>query len=188
MGNEEIWRDIPGYEGYYQASSQGRIKSIARVVIVAPSKQAPHGYRRPVRERLLKQSLDRDKRPVVTLWRAHEQLRAHVHSLVALAFLGATPDGMYVCHENGDSGDNRYLNLYHGTPTQNARDKRRHGTHLEGEDIPFAKLSEEDVRAIIANPHGLSQEALATCFGVAQSQISRIINRKEWRHLHREAA
>jgi hypothetical protein len=55
-----------------------------------------------------------------------------VHRLVAAAFLGPRPDGMMICHWNGDPADNRVENLRYATRVDNALDSLRHGTHFPG--------------------------------------------------------
>ena len=52
-----------------------------------------------------------------------------VHSLVAEAFIGARPEGMEICHSDGDPTNNHLDNLRYGTPSDNTLDKVRHGTH-----------------------------------------------------------
>lgn len=56
-----------------------------------------------------------------------------VHQLVALAFIGPRPDGMDVCHNNGDGQDNRPGNLRYDTRTSNNRDTVAHGTHWQAQ-------------------------------------------------------
>jgi len=70
-----------------------------------------------------------------------------------------------------------------GTPVENASDKRMHGTHREGETIPWAKLTERDVRYIRAARGSCSQATLADRFGVGQTQIGRIQRRERWKHV-----
>lgn len=53
----------------------------------------------------------------------------YVHQLVLLAFVGPCPDGMEVCHNNGNSHDNRLINLRYDTRSANTLDKVTHGTH-----------------------------------------------------------
>ena len=128
-----IWKTIPGYEGYYEASTLGEIKSVARVVYRKPSIKLPNGGTFPVRERILKPSFSKAGYPLVCLWKEHVKRQSGVHILVAEAFHGPRPTGMYACHRNGIPRDCREDNIYWGTPTQNAADKLIHGTHIQGE-------------------------------------------------------
>ena len=53
----------------------------------------------------------------------------YVHSLVAESFIGPRPEGMEVCHNDGDPTNNHLDNLRYGTSSGNELDKVRHGTH-----------------------------------------------------------
>src|SRR5699024_9822191 len=55
----------------------------------------------------------------------------YVHSLVAESFIGARPEGMEVCHSDGNKTNNHVANLRFGTSSDNELDKVRHGTHHE---------------------------------------------------------
>ena len=105
---DEVWKDIPGYEGRYQASNLGRIRSVDHIVI------------REVKGRVLRPRLRKKGYPVVTLSGAGPK---DVHRLVALAFHGQGGPGEQVRHLNGDKTDIRAENLAWGTQSDNERDK-----------------------------------------------------------------
>lgn len=69
------------------------------------------------------------------------------------------------------------------TPAENSADKRTHGTHLEGEKLPQAKLSEIDVIAIRDLSTTCTQTSIARAFGVHLSAINKIVHRKAWKHI-----
>lgn len=128
---DEEWRDIPGYEGYYQASSLGRVRSVARVI----RQNAPGGggeLERRMPGTVLKPcpAATPDKRPLVSLSRGGDVKKRPVHILVALAFVGLKPAAnSYCCHIDGDVHNNTPGNLYWGDAATNSRDAIRHGTH-----------------------------------------------------------
>jgi hypothetical protein len=124
----ERWLPIPCFEGSYDVSDLGRVRSVARVVQRRTSPQ-----RWP--ERILSSPLDGDGRPCVGLRLNGKLYSRRVHSLVLLAFVGPRPPGMECCHRNGDRTDNRLLNLRWGTASSNSFDKVRHGTHLNTRKI-----------------------------------------------------
>ena len=107
----EIWKPIPGYEGKYEVSDQGRIRSFRR---------NPKGY-------LLKPGRMPEGHLSVSLGRKNSQC---VHKLVLLAFVGLAPDGHECCHNNGNPADNRLENLRWGTRSENIKDAVKHGTWL----------------------------------------------------------
>lgn len=111
----ENWKPIPGYEGYYEVSDLGRVKSLARVV---PHPTVPAGEI-PLRERILKQSPIRY--PAVNLSRDGRQKNVKVHRLVAEVFV-PNPEGYEVVdHLNGDTHDNRAANLDWCTREENIK-------------------------------------------------------------------
>lgn len=110
-----------------------------------------------------------------------------VHRLVLECFVGPCPDGMQTRHLNGNPADNRRGNLKWDTPTNNVRDRVKHGTHFtpwKGELNHKGKLTEQKVREI-RNKHadGQSQYSLARDYAVNSSTIHGIIHRKYWKHV-----
>lgn len=172
---KELWASIPGYEGYYEVSDKGRIRSVAREVSVAPSIKAPSGYIRSVKSRHLVQILTTDGYWSASLWKEHDLRVVRAHILVLEAFVGGRPDGCYACHKNDVKTDNRLENLYWGTPQENQRDKERNGNQPYGEACYQAILSDDDVRSIRGLSKEISQSVIAERFGVQQPHVSRII-------------
>lgn len=117
--NEVEWRDIPGYEGSYQASSDGRIRSLTRQSIRADgiirTVQGKELKRYPVGEYLCVNLSVDGKRTQIT-----------VHKLVLLAFKGELPAGQERLHGIGGSFDNSIENLRYGTRGENVADKAKH--------------------------------------------------------------
>lgn len=112
----ENWRPIPGYEGRYDVSHQGRVRSWHRYrgePGPRPVKAVPggNGY--------LKVRLTADGRGKT--W--------NVHQLVAAAFLGPRPNGYETRHRDGNHMHNHLSNLRYGTRSENAQDSIRHGTN-----------------------------------------------------------
>ena len=104
---QEVWKDIPGYEGLYQASSMGRIRSVEGKV----THSTMHGVRH-WHSRILKQKQTKDKCFRVTLWKDKTPKGWLVHRLVAMAFLGLPPEEKYtVNHKDGNRENNCVDNL-----------------------------------------------------------------------------
>ena len=170
MAAKEVWRSIPGYEGY-EASDRGRIRSVDREVWCGTH------YRR-WKGRILKPGPGSWGHKIVVVGERRTKL---VHQLVMLAFVGPCPEGKQVCHNNGFPTDNRLSNLRYDTPKGNGEDASKHGAVPRGEQHTYAKLTERDVRAIRASTEGGS--VLAARYGVDYRHIWAIRTRKAWRWL-----
>lgn len=126
----ELWAPIPGYEGSYEASDAGRIRSLDRVLM----NPVPSGAvrRQTVRGRILQYRCGSGGYPYVNLSvaeRGMKQKSWHVHRLVLWAFVGPRLPGMVSRHLNGNPTDNRLANLAYGTQSENMKDVVRHGRH-----------------------------------------------------------
>lgn len=122
---QETWKPVVGYEGYYEVSDLGRVRSLDRTIYYRDGRVQRH------KGKLLKGSMNNlpQRHLSVNLTRRARQTTKYVHSLVMEAFIGPRPEGMEVCHNNGVAEDNRLKNLRYGTKSENAYDKVRHGTH-----------------------------------------------------------
>lgn len=162
----EIWKDIPGFEGRYQASSQGRIRSLDRIVIYVGKKQST--YTRKMTGRILKPGRF-CKAGHLSVVLGHGENGSPVHQLVAKTFLGPCPDGMEVLHNNGDPTDNRIDNLRYGTRTDNILDVLRQGGR-------WRKLTIDDVEAIrFGDFCGITSKELSRMFDVSYCTIRKIL-------------
>lgn len=113
---EEIWKDVAGYEGLYQVSNMGRVKSLART----RNMNLPWGGIAPVNERIRKfgKSLGYQN---ITLSKNGVNERIRVHKLVAMTFIPNPRGCTQINHKNGDKHDNRVENLEWVTPSENQR-------------------------------------------------------------------
>ncbi len=127
----EEWRDIAGYEGFYQVSDLGRVRSLDRIIErrTGPCKQSG---------RILKPGTKgQEKYLAVNLCQYGEMKFWCVHILVLEAFVGPRPEGMQCCHGPAGSSINCVSNLSWGTRSKNqGEDKRRDGTSNTGTRKP----------------------------------------------------
>lgn len=120
----EQWRPVVGWEGLYEVSDRGRVRSLPRIVYAGPvvgQRQAVGGIR----------TLVQSKRGhlVVALCRDGNDHRRYVHHLVLEAFVGLRPPGTECCHRNDIKTDNRLENLRWDTSSANMQDRVRNGIH-----------------------------------------------------------
>lgn len=107
-GREE-WRPIPGYEGRYEVSDEGRVYSLLTNKFLKPIESG--GYH------------------MVALYNGGQRL-VRINRLVLMVFIGDAPSGMISCHNDGDSTNNRLSNLRWDTYSSNLHDAVRHGNHV----------------------------------------------------------
>lgn len=119
---DECWRPIPGYEGSYEVSDQGRVRSLDRYRTAGGSPYLTKGQ-------ILAATLSGHYYSVKLRAPGQKGQTRRVHILVALAFLGPRPEGMDTCHNNGDKSDNRLSNLRYDSHAANAADMVAHGRH-----------------------------------------------------------
>lgn len=127
----ESWKAVPGYEGYYEVSDLGNVRSVDRVV---PCSR--HGTRTLKGKRKNARPLGhRDKKNrylAVTLVKYSAPVTKLVHVLVLEAFIGPRPGEAYqACHRDGNEKNNALDNLRWGTISENNLDRVKHGTHHE---------------------------------------------------------
>lgn len=168
---EEVWKDIPGFEGCYQASTHGRIRSVARTVY---RKDSHNGYALwSYSGRVLRTTPKESGHLNVSLGARNTK---KVHRLVLETFVGPCPQGMECLHTDGNPENNRLDNLRWGTRLDNRADIRTHA-QLYRRRQGATSLSEETIRAIkrdLAEPNGQSQKKLAAKYGVHYNTINNI--------------
>lgn len=107
----EVWKDVVGYEGLYQVSNMGRVRSLDRVII-----EKRTGFKRKLKGKLLKPAIRDNGYAVVNLGRGHHR---RVHHIVMDAFVGVRQEGYEVDHINRNRADNRLENLQYLTIGEN---------------------------------------------------------------------
>lgn len=156
----EIWRDVTGFEGLYEVSDKGRVRSKLTGKIKA-------------------QTLNKkDGRLFMLLWKNNKPKNRKPHTLVMEAFVGKRPRKMECCHYDGNPQNNNLSNLRWDTCKNNHADKVRHGTTNRGERCGTAKLTQKQVEAIRIDIR--LQREIAEEYGVLQNTISRIKGGKRW--------
>jgi hypothetical protein len=108
----------------------------------------------------------------------------YVHQLVLEAFVGPCPPGMQCRHLDNNPANNRLDNIVWGTPVENGGDRIEAGTTPRGEDHSRARLTEDDVRAVMAmRDAGMGIRWMARYFNVHEMTIQAIVYGRSWKHV-----
>jgi hypothetical protein len=174
MCSSEIWRDIEGYEGKYQVSNLGRVRSLDRYVKQECGPSHGEGIRFH-RGTVLKQTMASDGYFRVSLYDKNGRLHyTPVHLLVAHAFLKGYKEGMQVNHINEMKFVNCAINLEWVTPSQNinhgSRNTRAVATRSRHSHFP--KVLQQNDEGITICEYNSQKEA-AEVNGINRTLISR---------------
>ena len=189
---QEIWKPIPGFEGWYSVSNLGRIRR-------------DHSRPGTYIGRILKWHPNHDGYAQVGLSKDAVQSTHPIHKLVARAFLGVPPKGQEVNHKDGDKWNPRLSNLEYGTHLYNMRHSRdvintftpsrargdyngsrKHPERLiRGEAHHKAKITEADVREIrrLGREVGLHGKALSSQYPIGACMVNKIQQGLYWAHI-----
>ncbi len=168
--HEEVWLPLPEYEGLYEISHFGRVRSLH------PRFKGP---------RLCAQGNDGTGYKMVSLSKDGRRTAKTVHRLVCRAFHGE-PGILHneAAHLDGVRTNNHASNLKWCSKVENHSHKRFHGTHQAGERHPRAKLSEATAHVALQRlAAGQTCQEVANALSVSRSTIEDIRKRKKWRHI-----
>lgn len=196
--DDEVWKDIPGHEGVYQASTLGRIKAYSKCI------NHFRGGKRKIAEKILKGHVNKRGYKIVTLHKDGELFSRKVHRLIAITHIPNPENKPEVNHMKNELGivdktDNRVLVLEWSTSKENIQDSWKNGLSKYSEKArkavseickkrvgsknPVSKLTEKEVLEIRRIGGSISQSKIAEKYSINQQTVSKIINNKRWTHL-----
>ena len=155
---EEEWKDIEGYEGLYQVSNTGKIKSLDRVFPIKIKGRVLKTFNSAVTKN--------GGYPTVTLSVHGKKRKIMVHRAVAIAFLGESKNKPQVNHINGKKYDNKVENLEWVTPSENHIHAFEYGLRQSKEVAAVNIITLEIIKAS-------SQSNLASILDTTTSSICR---------------
>ena len=170
----EIWKNVVGWDLYYEVSNLGNVRSKKRLLKTNLGKRYYGGN-------LVKKINHKNGYDVVNLTIKNIRKQKLVHRLVLEAFVSEKPNGMEACHNNGNRKDNRLENLRWDTRKNNHADKLLHGTWQGGESNGNSKLT--IIQAKEAKYSNLPLKFLANKFNVSVGCLSKIRYGLSWKHI-----
>lgn len=173
---KEIWKAVVGYEGRYEVSNTGLVRSLP--LLVSPKGARPHVHH--ASGRVLTQSTNKRGYKILQLagGKLGDGVTMRVHRLVCEAFHGPAPFAKAeVLHGDGDPANNLVSNLRWGSHKENAQDALIHGAIKVGQHHPRARLSDADVAAMREDLKTLSLRQAGDKYGVCRDYAFKIKHR-----------
>lgn len=183
----EEWRPAPGYEGYYEVSNLGRIKSAAIFIRHDGNWAEEGGYIKKIKIR--SQQTNRYGYKTIKLCKLGNCKQARVHRLVAEAFIPTDNHLNQINHIDGNKTNNLITNLEWVTAAENMKHAWETGLvnkdHTVGSRHHNALLNEQlviEIRSLYAKG-GYTQKELAEIYGVKFGTIKDVLTNRTWKHV-----
>jgi hypothetical protein len=175
-----MWKAVPGFEGLYEASTDGQIRSLDRIVTY--TKRDGRLVERRYKGKTLVPGLNARGYEIVTLCSPDNKHHTKaVHRLVLETFVRPRKDSEECRHLDGNIRNNRLDNLCWGTSKENMADKVAHGTWVRGSRVGNSRLTEVQVREIKARlAQKEAHRSIALDYGVKTVTISAISAGRNW--------
>lgn len=173
---DEVWTTTAELAGDYEVSSMGRVRSYLGT-------GGQRGRRRAT-PKVLKPSLNARGYYCVNIRFDGKRRPVELQYLVCTAFHGPRPSrGHSAAHGDGDTSNNVASNLRWATWSEQAEDRRRHGTMPIGESNRRAVLTAQQVCEIRTLGGPINKTRLARDLGVSRSTIHRALSNRSWKHV-----
>ena len=174
----EVWKDIQGYEGYFQVSNLSNVRSLDRITIGRYGMQKRKG-------KLMTQHIDQDGYMKVGITK--EKVRKHyfVHRLISIAFINNSGNKAQINHKDGNKQNNSLSNLEWCSITENNNHALNSGLRKmpNGNNHSNAKITEDEAIWIKYMTNGQKLQELVDIFGICKATICKIKTNKIWRHI-----
>lgn len=174
----EIWNSIPEYEGYYEISNLGRVRSLDRLV------KNRWGSMTSLEGAIIQLAISGNGYVYVGLHIDGKQNNCFVHRLVMTAFKGRSD--LFINHKNGIKTDNRPENLEYCTASENVKHAYDTGLNsARGPKNSRSKLTEVDVMEIIdyLDNSDLTQKEIAKKYSIGYKAVSKINLGTNWNYI-----
>lgn len=181
----EIWKAGVGYEGLYEVSSRGRVRSLDRTTTF---ERRGEWFTRTRKGKIRPPQRSGSYYMVILSPHFETGLPRRgrtIHTLVCEAFHGPRPEGAQCSHLDGNGLNNQADNLRWESVRRNNARKFNHGTVLSGENHPSAKLNEDGVRAIhVLRKSGMPRKVIANALRVTEACVADVLYGRSWQEVH----
>jgi hypothetical protein len=181
---KEVWKDIKDYEGIYQVSNQGRVRSLDRIVV------NKNGINIKRKGRVYKLSPEGSGYYQVQFYNKGKRVHKSVHRLVAFCFLINNNNLSDINHKDGNKTNNNVNNLEWMTHSDNMIHAHNNGLlrNVDGENNNMSKITKIIAIDIFKKSWNtkIKQKEIADMYGISISCVSLIKRKKTWKHIHSE--
>lgn len=177
----EEWKDIPGFENFYEVSNLGKVRGKTRSVIKIYDDLRT--IKQTYKARVLNGHKNKEGYTYFALSNNGKIYRYCIATLILTAFVGPRPQDKEACHNDGNNQNDTLSNLRWDTHQNNVNDRILHGTYKNGQDHHMAKLTEEKARDIFfSSDRGVD---IARKYDIAPATVSAIKKKRIWKSLHK---
>ncbi len=176
---KEIWENILNYEGFYQISNLGNVRSLDRFITINNKLSFKKG-------KIMVVSENNKEYKQISLSKNNKLKTFKIHRLIALAFIPNPNNYPYVNHIDGNKKNNNIINLEWCTAQMNIKHAYDMGlmNAPKGKNSGASKLKDEDILNIfILNKEGLGHRKIAKIYNISRVAIKIVLQRKSWRHI-----
>lgn len=183
MNELESWLDVAGYEGLYQVSNLGRVKSLGRKVVVRQKRykqpRTMHWKSRILKPAINKPTNHKGSYVKIVLRKDGISRTKEIHRLVAAAFIPNPDNKPVVNHIDFDGTNNHFSNLEWCTVAENNRHSNQHG-RIGGN----RKLTKNKVRIVrVMTAAGFQPKTVAKLFNTSRTNVIAIRDKHTWKHI-----
>lgn len=176
----EIWKDISTYEGIYQVSSMGHVKSLDRLA------KDRWGGGRLIYGKMITIQCDMHGYRYVHLYKNSKGRNCKVHLLVAKAFIENINNLPFINHIDGDKSNNCINNLEWCTQSENEKHAHQIGLkNHKGENHPRNRFTNDDILEMrrLFDIEKLNQREIGRIMNINYKTVHKIVHRQRWAHI-----
>lgn len=180
----EVWKNAIGYEGIYQISNLGNVKSLERFFIKSCKKWNDFKQAVYMPQKIRNRRINPNGYITASFWMMGKPKHVLLHRLVAILFIPNPNNFPQVLHKDDNPQNPRWDNLEWGTQSKNIQDAADRGRGFRGSKNGMAKLKESDIpiiRELLKQK--IPTRKIGQMFNVAKSQIQGINHNRIWKHV-----